>query len=654
MVGLLVGSGLWLWKSGGSGKKNDGTLNLPSHRAEEPPPTPPSLEVAPIETRSRAPFEKVAEEARPSQALQALAGINADLSLTGSVQDREGEAVVGASLEVHLTWNGGEALGMPEMLLATGSTDSEGGFRLSGFLVPGERSILSVFHPDFARVSVTIDPLVPSTLHQRIVLLPGAPISGRVVNESNQGIPGAMIELLEVGRFVGASGFSVGKVQAGEDGAFLLEHTRPGLYSLTARAEGYAPGTILEVRVIGSNRIDGVNFQLKTATELVARVLHKDDETPVADIAVTARPIGGQGLVARSPTQWARARTDGAGLVRFRGVAPGTYVVTCPDLPREAVVPVNATTGAISRNPEEWPTVRVGSQGLLSGRVTDSATGAALKRFQLCLRPILKKNRRVTEAWQSLQSEDGTFALPLKVTRPKPGSPAFMAPTRWQLLATAPGYGTAQSRPFALDGSPGNRQVDLQLVRGVPVFGRIENEGGDPISQAQVRLLEVVEPGERVNLQGTRYREFRRSVEDGSYVFPGVGDGRYVIQVVHPEFAPLRSEDFWVDGGTGLEISTLVLKPDAGIRGVVLNQDGMPDAHALVSIVSETPGEALPQTVSTDWEGRFYCSRLTHGVYLVRVIRRAGVPVPEKAEPPVPVEVKPGVFKELLLKEPRR
>jgi hypothetical protein len=161
--------------------------------------------------------------------------------LVGRVEDRDGKAIEGAA--VRLLGAAAEAALVP--IADRFTSDARGEFR---FRAP-EGAVLEARKDGFLPGRAEVDWVSAATGELLVVLGPThrplgarAPIAGRVVARGGAPIPGALVGAARERRF-GGVGPVAAQAVAGPDGRFELSELEAGRYSITARAEGHAPGS---------------------------------------------------------------------------------------------------------------------------------------------------------------------------------------------------------------------------------------------------------------------------------------------------------------------------------------------------------------------------------------------------------------------------
>ncbi|HKE00028.1 MAG TPA: carboxypeptidase-like regulatory domain-containing protein [Planctomycetota bacterium] len=205
---------------------------------------------------------------------------------------------------------------------------------------------------------------------------------------------------------------------------------------------------------------------LPSAATIAGRVLDRATGQPVddADIFVTsALPAW------RTDLEVATVDEDGTFVVEVTSFPPRSMWIGCRATERPA-----ALVGPIDVAPGESRTVDLLMDGTtpLHGRVIDQASGAPIAGAEVTLSG--DAFAFVTDTTSTQTEDDGTFEfesveLPFDVLR---------------VTATAEGHAPASAQPRT-----GGAFVEIQLVAASPIGGRVVDEAGAPVEDAEVRLL---------------------------------------------------------------------------------------------------------------------------------------------------------------------
>jgi RNA polymerase sigma-70 factor (ECF subfamily) len=408
---------------------------------------------------------------------------------------------------------------------------------------------------------------------------------------------------------------------SGEDGSFAIAHDPAGATFLRATA----PPNLRSDAIAAECGPDHV-VRLRSAASLIGVVAQADDGAPVANALVSLTNVD-------TLRDQVATRTDAGGRYEFLGLDPGRWRARVVAAAGTAMTPRNLATTA----PDSRFRVRegdalvadfaLGRGAVLSGRVTDAATGLPIAGARLTL-PLFAPDAEVGPS----TAADGSYRWTgLRLIGLQP------------VAANAPGYGTAVKH---LHGEPdGEICLHFALARAATVHGRVLGVDGLPIANAQLRTaatpaaraaappLEEAEPPDfgfnveersaRTDAQG-RYEVARLSADRVHWLrvrAAGHADALFAL----PELAPDRF----------LELPEIRMQPAAELRGTVVSATGEP---LRAGLALEPPGDAvsgfrdpLPprsptidawltsRTVTTATDGSFRFDRLGAGPHVLRL-----------------------------------
>ncbi len=225
--------------------------------------------------------------------------VTAGSELTGTVTDGEGRPVVGATIQI----DGRLSVSSLAMMRGTvgirseGRTDGDGTFAVRGLDPATAEVLVSVRHPDFARLEQTFE-IRPGRNRLDLVLHRGAAISGVVVTESGEPVEGAHIGIQ------GASSWAATVVMAesqmavsGRDGSFEIRGLGSGVYQLQARKPGFAVSAAQSVETSDSPAAN-VILTLHRGGTIRGRILGLEpDELAQVQVMATDQKAAAAGLV---------------------------------------------------------------------------------------------------------------------------------------------------------------------------------------------------------------------------------------------------------------------------------------------------------------------------------------------------------------------
>ncbi|MFY9341424.1 MAG: carboxypeptidase-like regulatory domain-containing protein, partial [Planctomycetota bacterium] len=220
--------------------------------------------------------------------------------------------------------------------------------------------------------------------------------------------------------------------------------------------------------------------------------------------------------------------------------------------------------------------------------------------------------------WREIQSADGTFEL------------RGIPPGRVRVRVRADGY---------LE--PGNQEIDLQpgqvgdpltfqLEPGQPVAGRVIDEAGKPVSDAQVTAYKArtdrgnrgplnfqVDPEDFDFLALSAATNARSALTDskGHFTVQALEPGKYRFTARHPDLAKASAKDVEVKANTPTPDVEIRLDAGGGVEGTVTGFGMRPLADALMVAFSIQAGSMRSGT--TDKAGYYRIDGLPPGQYVV-------------------------------------
>ena len=408
-------------------------------------------------------------------------------------------------------------------------------------------------------VNITIPKLEAVTV--RVTNRAGKPVVGRVAFVRSADLTGP--EMLEL--------FAQRAPRTDEAGELALQ-LAPDSYDFLVVASGFQTGAVTK-RIAAAGNVDVL---LERAAMIRGRV-HRNDRG-VANVYINV--MTGRG--GRRPHATA---TDADGRFEIDGLPPGPYRLSLhqPETMLERTMDVEAPATL---------DIALPATGTLTARVIESATGRPVREFVYSVEPLNADPR--TRGGQGLhrgeQSDHGTFTVSVPVGT-------------YRVSAGAQGYTPSEVLEVRVTEEEPAR-IDIPLGRGVTVAGRVTDEAGLPLADADVMI-----PGAEMQRASRRTVPrvgpgHTKSAADGTFTVTGVEPGEAQLTVRATGYVPFRKTlqaegtiNVDVQLGRGLSISGLVTRGGKPLEGAQVNAS-----------TSAVGGEH--QGATTGEDGRFVLSGL--------------------------------------------
>jgi Carboxypeptidase regulatory-like domain len=416
------------------------------------------------------------------------------IAVGGVLKDESGKPVAGASIRLYAPSN--EA-NVPffRFTLAEITSDREGRWRFDDAPANLAGVGVGIKAPRFLSLSG-----VPSrNLSFVTVLKRGFTVKGRVLDTGGKALAGANVS--------GANFFaSEPMTKTDAHGEFVLENCPGGVAVVTVGAEGYAP----DLREIHAEDQPTLEFRLGPGHTVRGKIVDKDGRpVPGATVAVSAWRTH------RSLNFRVQAGQDGR--FEWRGAPEDVVhydVFKKGYMSRRRVA--LAATGAEHL-------VNLVPELIMSGRVTDAATGKPIPSFQVIRGLLLANNPRVV--WMprdSTQCKDGRFS----VTQNEPYE-------GYAIRIQAPGYKPADSRVFKPDEVAPACEIALTLSDASDrLTGVVLRPDGKPAAGADVALATTNHPlvfeRELVSFGRNNGMSLAKTGPDGRFSFD-LPEGPYLV-----------------------------------------------------------------------------------------------------------------------------
>lgn len=486
------------------------------------------------------------------------------VSIGGVVQDEVGEPIAGVKVEVYIPATRSSYGNSFVFHITDTTTDDKGRWR-SDF-APKDMSHLNISfeHGDYLKSHIHGSGEKPTLMSIENVktLSQGGLVRGRVLDEAGQPIAGAKLRY-------GSSRFdsSSAQTRTGEDGNFTLKNCSAGVMPVTVQADGYAPDMRL-VSVVGDGdrsatvatfmaqpeanpaekpqvASNPIEFRLKPPAKLRGRVVDPAGK-PLAGVGIAADTWRGHRAL-----EW-RSNTDAEGRFAWDN-APPVDEVQYDLFARERM---SIRNEVIPADGEEHTLVML-PEITIKGTVRDAETGEPVPEFQLIIGRKYRENSSLY--WNRERGDNefkrGEFQLTFD-------EPQFET----KLRIEAPGRRPYETESFNL--ADGDREFDIELVRGEPFMGQVVDAQGKPVPKAGLVLLS--KETRSAGLQGAAWSDSwstprATADDDGKYQFPEQTEAVLIVAVHEAGIGGLLTDRL------GGELPAIKLTPWGRIEGRVMN-----------------------------------------------------------------------------------
>lgn len=513
-----------------------------------------------------------------------------EAAVRGRVVDASGAPISGAEVSCHLSRE-----------LRT-TTAEDGRFRL-GSLDPTEaRSRISASATGYVSTTRTVTAETfgsAAEVEFDLVLLRGASVSGRVLDERGHGVVNAIVTW---GGYPNSIGPRI--VCTDERGAFTLKTVPSGRQSIWARRDGLSADKIT-VDVPGPGEsLSTLEIVLRPGHRITGRVVDPAGR-PVAGAQVRPEPPRGSSEVYGG--EEARTGSDGSFELRDLRAQQIDVRVYAEGL---AMLQQSIRAG-------DDTTLRLEAPGGIAGLVVDGATGAPLDSFVVRLLPSRREARdRPLNGYgidwaRSGKSFRGTAGV-WSTSSEKLDIGAVI-----DVEVSASGYASTLVERVVVSSNPVPSELRIELRDGVTLRGYVVDAAtGVPLASARVRRFT---PGD--DRSGARYRAdegcVTRTDAAGSFRLERVPFGTMYLIVDETERPLAIDGPFDVTPPSSTVERTIAVTSGGQIVGRFLDGAGQPLSQQRVTLSAlETPGDERPTyRARTDADGRFHFEHLVRGLY---------------------------------------
>ncbi|HEX6810326.1 MAG TPA: carboxypeptidase-like regulatory domain-containing protein [Planctomycetota bacterium] len=468
-------------------------------------------------------------------------------------------------------------------------TDAEGRFRVEH--VAAGRVAFVAAARDLAPSNVEELAVVDGGAYEDLVLQlgEGATVRGKVVDDQQQPVAGAVVELRPVERpndpqFLKLM-LKIRRVEAttGADGRFEAK----GLTGERLMVQASKPGYTTAIR-------SGVRLD---EPDLVVEV--RRGATVRGKVSIGEEPL-------------TRFRVD----TRTSDIPKATDSSNPEGKAADGGAPAAATASA-RRERGRRPEQRSEQQDDTGGPPWANRPGMRARTMQMPEGQTMM-DRGLDGNWREVQAADGTFEL------------RGIPPGRIRVRVRADGFLEGASQEVDLQPGQTSDVLAFQLEAGQPVAGHVIDESGKPISDAQVTAYKQRDEGARrgpfqVNIDPEDFdflalsaaTNQRSTISDskGKFQVKSLEPGRYRFTARHPDLAKSSAKDVEVKAGVATPEVEIRLDAGGGVEGTVTGLGMRPLADALMVAFSIQAGTMRSST--SDKGGYYKIDGLPPGQYIV-------------------------------------
>jgi uncharacterized GH25 family protein len=431
----------------------------------------------------------------------------------------------------------------------------------------------------------------------KLVLVAGAKVSGRVVDDKGSGVAGARVT------YHGASDWSqqaderLDGVLSGPDGRFEFAALPSGSYRFAAAHSDFARGSTQIVTLDGAHARDGVEITLAQGAIVRGRVVDTNKQ-PVPAARVRVGVASRRGVIFEPPRQ---AYTDAKGTFEIKGLARRELAaVAMHETGASNTATVDTTNGDVLD-----VTLVIDVTGTIAGVVVDPA-GNPIEGAQVSAGPNFKDQgaTRDFSQWrlrgfpQEITDGDGHFTL------------AGLAPGSYMVRATR-SQNASRNRRDAVEGTvaeTGTKNLKIVLQPEGAVKGNVQFADGSS-------------PGAFTVQVGFTQQSFMG--KSGEFVLDALPPQKYELSVRGPSFQT-KAVEVTVEPAKTADAGTIRVDKGRILSGIVI-ADGQPVPNATVYAGRQIFGSGTTnsanfgpmgqgtKTDTTDASGKFAISGLNEG-----------------------------------------
>lgn len=385
-------------------------------------------------------------------------------------------------------------------------------------------------------------------------------------------------------------------------GQYAVPAPGPGRYAIQAACNGFLTHReIIEIAEGGEPKTR-FDITLSKGASITGRVIERGNNNGIPLIRLTASSSDG--------THSAEAESMSEGMYEISGLLPGSYEVSL-DLagqPYKAPGKIPVQNVVIETPEQEVKGIdfTLAPAGTVWGYITNQNKEPVEKtQVYLCTSESLMKQALDAMVHQapplhSRSEEDGYYELI--------GVPLNQ---EWRVYADNEEHAPQLSDPFILTETTRSVRVDIHVMSGTTVYGRVIDQNGNPIARANALCVPSYSKLFQTMDEARAFRQ-NRSAEDGSFVISNLPPGDYQILAQKEGYKiAVMGDPVYADGFNDIQGFDVVLSAvDTGnyvVYGMVTDTTGRPIPGVKITLrgLGTTSMSATELSTETDQRGEY-------------------------------------------------
>ncbi|MFO7976095.1 MAG: carboxypeptidase regulatory-like domain-containing protein [Candidatus Hydrogenedentota bacterium] len=385
-------------------------------------------------------------------------------------------------------------------------------------------------------------------------------------------------------------------------GQYAVPAPRPGRYAIQASCNGFLTHREIVEIPEGGEEKTRFDITLSKGASISGRVIEKGNKKGIPLIQLTASSNNG--------TPSAEAESMSEGKYEISGLLPGNYEVSV-DLSRQPYkapgrIPVQNVVIEQPNQAIEDIDFILSPAGTVWGYITNQNkepvknSQAYLCTSESLLMQALDAMVHEAPPLHARSEEDGYYELigvPLN--------------EEWRVYADGQEHAPQLTDPFVLTDTARSVRVDIHVMSGTTVYGRVIDQAGTPIARANALCVPSYP---KLFQQMDEARAFRqdRSAEDGSFVIENLPPGDYQILAQKEGYKiAVMGDPLYADGFNDIQGFDVILSAvDTGnyvVYGMVTDTAGrpIPDVDLTLTGLGTQSLSASTLSTQTDQRGEY-------------------------------------------------